>query len=134
MKIHHLGIVISDLDQALSALGLDRSAIRESVFDPVQKNTLHFIHLPDNNLWLELVEPKSEDASTATFARKFTIGLHHLAMSATNLNAAETHYTSQSGAFTLGRYHISIDSFGGAISTLFIAVHGLILEFVKNDP
>jgi hypothetical protein len=134
VKIHHLGIVISDLDQALSALGLDRTAILESVFDPMQKNALLFIHLPDNNLWHELVEPKSEDASSATFARKFTIGLHHLAMSATNFDAAENHYTSQSSAFTLGCYHIAIISFGGAISTLFFAVYVLALEFVKNDP
>lgn len=131
MKIHHLGIVVSDVDEALIALGLDRSAIAETVFDPNQKNNLHFINLPENNLWLELVEPMAEDATTAKFAKKFSLGLHHLAMGSDNLEAIEAAYTARPGNFVLGRYQITVNSFGGQIRTLFVAVKGLILEFVK---
>lgn len=131
MKIHHLGIVVSDVDEALTALGLDRSNISEVVFDPNQKNNLHFIHLPENNLWLELVEPMSEDASTAKYAKKNGLGLHHLAIGTDQLEEIETEYLSRAGSFVLGRYVISVNSFGGQIRTLFIAVKGLILEFVK---
>ena len=70
MKIHHIGVVVTDVDEALAALGLNRLNITETVFDPNQKNKLHFIHLPENNLWLELVEPVAENASTAKFAKK----------------------------------------------------------------
>lgn len=133
MKIHHLGIVVSDVDEALIALGLTRLNITETVFDPNQKNNLHFIHLPENNLWLELVEPVSEDASTAKFAKKFSIGLHHLAMGADDLEEVEKAYLARPGNFVLGRYRINVDSFGGKIRTLFIAVKGLILEFVKVE-
>lgn len=133
MKIHHLGIVVSDVDEALTALGLDRSSITETVFDPNQKNNLHFIHLPENNLWIELVEPMAADASTAKFAKKFGLGLHHLAMSADDLEVVEAEYRARPGGFVLGRYQISVKSFGGPIRTLFIAVKGLILEFVKLD-
>jgi methylmalonyl-CoA/ethylmalonyl-CoA epimerase len=133
MKIHHLGIVVSDVDEALAALGVDRSAITETVFDPNQKNNLHFIHLPENDLWLELVEPMAEDASTARFAKKFGLGLHHLAMGTDNIEAVESEYKARPGNFVLGRYRISVDSFGGPIRTLFVAVKGLILEFVKVD-
>lgn len=133
MKIHHLGIVVTDVDEALTALGLSRSDITETVFDLNQKNMLHFIYLLENNLWLELVEPVTEDASTANFAKKFSIGLHHLAMGTEDIEATETAYTARPGNFLLGRYQITVDSFGGKIRTLFVAVKGLILEFVKVE-
>lgn len=133
MKIHHLGIVTDDVDAALQALGLTREAISETVYDPGQKNNLHFVHLPENDLWLELVEPMAENASTAKFARKFGMGLHHLAMGSPDLAATEASYLSMPAAFTLGRYHISVRSFGGKIRTLFIAVKGLIIEFVQPE-
>lgn len=133
MKIHHLGIVTNDVAGTLVALGLSRDDIAEIVFDPVQKNNLHFINLPENNLWLELVEPMSESASTAKFAKKHGVGLHHIGMASDDLGADETTYGNVPYAFTLGRYHIDVRSFGGKISTLFIAFKGLILEFVKVD-
>lgn len=133
MKIHHLGIVVTNVDDALIALGLSRLHITETVFDSNQKNNLHFIHLSENNLWLELVEPVADDASTAKFAKKFSIGLHHLAIESTDLEVVEAVYSERPGNFVLGRYQISVDSFGGKIKTLFIAVKGLILEFVKVE-
>lgn len=133
MKIHHLGLVVSDVDEALVALGLGRSDISEVVFDSNQKNNLHFIHLSENNMWIELVEPISEEASTAKFAKKNGIGLHHLAMQTDDLQEEETKYTARFGNFVIGRYEIEVDSFGGKIRTLFVAVKGLILEFVKVE-
>ena len=133
MKIQHLGIVVSNLDETLSALGLDRSAVRETVFDPVQQNDLHFIYLEGNDCWLELVEPKAPDASTARFAAKFGMGLHHLGFETDDLARAEALHADREGAFTLGRYQIEVKSFGGKVRTLFIAVKGLILEYVKVD-
>lgn len=133
MKIQHLGIVVSDLDETLAALGLDRSAVVETVHDPVQQNDLHFIYLSGNDCWLELVEPKSPTASTARFAAKFGMGLHHLGFVTDDLAHAEALHADRVGAFTLGRYQIEVKSFGGRIRTLFIAVKGLILEYVKVD-
>jgi len=131
LKIHHVGIVVSDVDEALVSLGLDRSNVSEVVFDPNQKNNLYFVYLPENNLWLELVQPMSEDASTAKFAKKNGIGLHHLAISTEQLEEVEAEYQLRPGSFVLGRYAINVNSFGGKIRTLFISVKGLILEFVK---
>lgn len=133
MKIQHLGIVVSNVDEALLALGLNRDAITETVHDPNQKNNLHFIHLKENDLWLELVEPLEVNSSVANFAKKNGMGLHHLAMSSNDLEKTEKKYMEQEGAFVLGRYAINVKSFGGDIKTLFIAVKGLILEFVKNQ-
>ena len=133
MKIHHLGIVVTDVAETLQALGLDETAIRETVYDPIQKNKLHFIYLKENDLWLELVEPTDETASTHKFAKKFGMGLHHLGMGSDNLELSEKKYENQKGAFSLGRYQIEVNSFGGKIRTLFIAIKGLIIEFVKVE-
>lgn len=133
MKIHHLGVVVSDVDEALLALGLDRTAIVETVYDSNQKNNLHIIHLSDNDMWLELVEPVAPDSSTANFAKKSGLGLHHLAMISEDLAATEKTYTVRPGNFVLGRYKIAVNSFGGNICTLFIALKGLILEFIAHD-
>ena len=133
MKIHHLGIVVTDVAETLQALGLDETAIRETVYDPIQKNKLHFIYLKENDLWLELVEPTDETASTHKFAKKFGMGLHHLGMGSDNLELSEKKYENQKGAFSLGRYQIEVNSFGGKIRTLFIAIKGLIIEFVKIE-
>jgi len=132
MRIQHIGLVVSDLDETLAALGLTRAHVTESVHDPVQDNTLHFVHLPVNNLWLEFVEPMSERASIAKFAAKFGMGLHHLGFDSADLVASEQLHASREGAFTLGRYQIEVRSFGGRIRTLFVAVRVLILEYVKR--
>lgn len=130
MKIHHLGVVTSNVEEALKIFGLTRSDIKETVYDPNQDNNLHFIHLEQNNLWLELVEPMSEKASTHKFAKKHEIGLHHIAREQ-NLQEAEEQFQKMEGAFPLGRYAIDVKSFGGKIKTLFIAIKGLIVEFVE---
>lgn len=132
MKIHHLGIVVSDVDEALTALGLDRSDIKETVYDDNQKNNLHFIYLSDNDMWIELVEPVAPGSSVNTYAKKIGLGLHHLSLCSNNFKSIEKNYTNRLGNFTLGRYRIEVDSFGGKIRTLFIAAKGLILEFIAD--
>jgi hypothetical protein len=133
VKLHHLGVVISNVDETLLALNLSREDISEKVYDPIQKNNLYFIYLADNNMWLELVEPKSENSSTINFARKFSMGLHHIAIGSDDLDKVEELYEKRPASFVLGKYKINVESFGGEIKTLFIAVKGLILEFVCQD-
>ena len=133
MKIHHLGIVVNDVAETLKAFGLEETDIRETVYDPIQKNELYFIYLKENDMWLELVKPANESASTHKFAKKFEMGLHHLGMGSNDLLKTSKKYEKQKGAFLLGQYNINVDSFGGKIQTLFIAVKGLILEYVKIE-
>lgn len=133
MKIQHLGVVAENVDELLGALGLDRSAITETVHDPAQKNNLHFIRLKENDMWLEIVEPTAPDSSTRNFAKKNGLGLHHLGFESGSLDKEQAKHANRPGAFTLGRYQIEVKSFGGRIRTLFVAVKGLILEYVQRD-
>jgi catechol 2,3-dioxygenase-like lactoylglutathione lyase family enzyme len=130
MKIHHLGLVVSDVAEALDALGLPQDSVSESVFDPVQGNMLHFVHIPANDLWLELVQPTTDSSTTRRFAAKHGLGLHHIGFATEDLSATEGLYSARTATFALGRYGISVNSFGGRIRTLFFAVRGLIVEFV----
>ncbi|MBM3788671.1 MAG: hypothetical protein FJW30_30410 [Acidobacteria bacterium] len=132
MKIHHIGIVAKDVPETLAALGLSPDAVMESVFDPVQENTLHFVYLADNDLWLEIVQPMSDASSTASFARRVGCGLHHIGFASDGLNSSEALHSDRVGAFKLGQYQISVRSFGGDIRTLFIAMRGLIIEYVAR--
>lgn len=133
MKIHHLGLVTSHLDETLRAFGLSKQDIVETVYDPIQKNNLHFIPLPGNDLYLELVEPVSPGASTYNFAKMNGHGLHHLGFETADFAERERYYATRPGAFKLGQYEIEVKSFGGKIRTLFFAVKGLILEYVRPD-
>jgi catechol 2,3-dioxygenase-like lactoylglutathione lyase family enzyme len=130
-KVHHIGFVVSDIDEALMALGLTREEISETYIDPVQKNRLYFVHVAENDLWFEFVEPTSEDSTTWKYASKNGIGLHHLAFQEEDLEAVENNYSEHKATFALGRYRTKVDSFGGPIKTLFVAARNLILEFVS---
>lgn len=132
MKIHHVGLVVSDVAEALDALGLPRDSVSESVFDPVQGNILHFVHIPANNLWLEFVQPTTDSSTTRRFADRHGLGLHHIGFATDDLNTTESLYSAREATFALGRYGISVKSFGGRIRTLFIGVRGLIVEFVAS--
>lgn len=132
MKIHHLGVVTTDVAGTLQALGLPEDAVTEVVEDHNQMNRLHFVYLEANDMWLELVEPMAEKSSVFRFARKNRVGLHHIAFSSEDLSALKGVLAERPGMFPLGAYQIDVASFGGQIRTLFVAFHGLIIEYVEN--
>lgn len=135
MKLHHIGLVVKDLNVALNTLGIDESEVKESVFDPVQNNMIHFIEMRENNLWLELVVPMGENSTVNSLIKKQEISLHHLAIGSDDFNAVENAFKTKKGAIVIGRYSINVNVFGGNISTLFYSLKGLILEFVRvNEP
>ena len=78
-KIDHIAIAVSDLDAALKTLkeafGVEADHIEEV---PSQKVKVGFVPLGDTRL--ELVQPTSEDSSTAKFIATRGEGLHHIAL------------------------------------------------------
>jgi hypothetical protein len=132
MKIHHLGLATAAVDDTLAALGLSRADIVEVVEDHNQQNRLHFIHLVQNDMWLELVEPMSPTASVAKFTTRYRVGLHHLGFDSPDIDARRQEVSGQAGMFPLKSYAIDVRSFGGAIRTFFVGFHGLILEYVQR--
>ncbi len=131
-KIHHLALVTNNLELTLNSLNIKKSDIQEVFIDHEQKNTIYFVYIKENNLWLEIIVPTKENSTTYNFAKKFGLGLHHLGFTTNNLEETEKNYVSRPMVFKIGNYKNKVECFGGEISTVFVAIKGLILEFVAN--
>lgn len=131
-KIHHLALVTNNLELTLNSLNIKKSDIQEVFIDHEQKNTIYFVYIKENNLWLEIIVPTNENSTTYNFAKKFGLGLHHLGFTTNNLEETEKNYISRPMVFKIGNYKNKVECFGGEISTVFVAIKGLILEFVAN--
>ena len=131
-KIHHLALVTNNLELTLNSLNIKKSDIQEVFIDHEQKNTIYFVYIKENNLWLEIIVPTNENSTTYNFAKKFGLGLHHLGFTTNNLEETEKNYVSRPMVFKIGNYKNKVECFGGEISTIFMAIKGLILEFVAN--
>ena len=131
-KIHHLALVTNNLELTLNSLNIKKSDIQEVFIDHEQKNTIYFVYIKENNLWLEIIVPTNENSTTYNIAKKFGLGLHHLGFTTNNLEETEKNYVSRPMVFKIGNYKNKVECFGGEISTVFVAIKGLILEFVAN--
>ena len=131
-KIHHLALVTNDLELTLNSLNIKKSDIQEVFTDHEQKNTIYFVYINENKLWLEIIVPINENSTTYNFAKKLGLGLHHLGFTTNNLEETEKNYISRPMVFKIGNYKNKVECFGGEISTVFVAIKGLILEFVAN--
>jgi|TARA_B100000953_G_C17904704_1_gene385604 hypothetical protein len=131
-KVHHIGIASEDLNLALYALGTDKSKIKEVIDDTIQHNILHFIHQENSDLWIEIIIPKNDNSTIQNFVKKNKMGLHHIGFLCDNINDVEQKFNSSVEAVKLGKYHTTVDSFGGKISTIFFAIKGMIVEYVET--
>ena len=134
-KIHHIGIVSENLDSALNMLNIEKSKIKEVVDDNIQHNLLHLIRLENNDPWIEIIVPKNNNSTVHNFAKKYKMGLHHIGILCNNIQELEYKFDKSVEAVKLGKYELTVASFGGKISTLFIATHNVIIEYVevKNE-
>ena len=80
MKLHHIGKVVKDLEEAKKyykeTFGLD--SIGEVVIDPIQKVEVLLIDTGHDELTIELICPIGEDSPIYKFLKKNGEGLHHL--------------------------------------------------------
>ena len=84
LKVHHLAVVVEDLEQALKfwrdALGLELKAIEDV---PEQASQVAF--LPAGEAEIELVHPTTADSGIARYLAKRGPGMHHICLSAPDL-------------------------------------------------
>jgi methylmalonyl-CoA/ethylmalonyl-CoA epimerase len=76
-KIHHIAMVVPDINEALTfwqdALGLDLSHVEDV---PAQETKVAF--LPTGGSEVELVEPTSDTSGMARYMAKRGPGIHHI--------------------------------------------------------
>ncbi|HDZ36100.1 MAG TPA: methylmalonyl-CoA epimerase [Thermococcus sp.] len=84
-KIDHVGIAVSNLDDAIKVwegLGLKVEEIEEV---PDQKVRTAIIHVGESRI--ELLEPTAEDSPIAKFIAKRGEGIHHIALGVDDIEA-----------------------------------------------
>lgn len=83
-KIHHLAVVVSDLEAALSfwkeALGIPLAEVRDV---PAEAAQVAFLPLADSEI--ELVLPTTEESGLAKYLAKRGPGMHHLCLEVDDL-------------------------------------------------
>jgi methylmalonyl-CoA epimerase len=131
MKVDHIGIATSKLDEALSvwrdALGLSVEST-----DEVAEQGVRVAMLPIGETHLELLEPLSEDSPVGKFLQKRGPGIHHIAISVTNIREA------LSGLKAKGARLIDETPRAGANGCLVAFIHpsatnGVLLELVEHQ-
>jgi methylmalonyl-CoA/ethylmalonyl-CoA epimerase len=84
-KIHHIAIVVPDLNEALSFwrdnFGLDVCKVEDI---PTQKSEVAFMNLGD--VEIELVRPTVDDSGAAKFLKDRGPGLHHICVEVDNID------------------------------------------------
>ena len=103
MKLHHIGKVVKDLDEAVKyhkeTFGLE--PIGKRVIDPIQKVEVVTLNTGyGEDLTLELICPISDDSPVNKFLKKGG-GLHHLSFEVEDIHKAIAEFREK-GALILG--------------------------------
>ena len=81
--VHHIGIVISDIDEYLKYSLFNN--IYKRVYDPLQHSNLALLST-GSSLFIELVEPIDEKSTTYNFLNQKGGGYHHICFRVKNDN------------------------------------------------
>jgi methylmalonyl-CoA/ethylmalonyl-CoA epimerase len=97
MKFSHVGIAVSNIDQAVAAYGrIFGYTVRSGpFFDPIQKASVCFMAAgQDGDVPVELVAPAGDDSPVSKFLEK-GIGTYHLCYEVDDIGEALKHVRSQ---------------------------------------
>jgi methylmalonyl-CoA epimerase len=130
LRIHHLGVAVSSLDDALKfyrdALGLTAAQTVE-----VEQEKVRVAMLPAGEARIELLEPTAADSPIAKFLAKRGDGLHHIALRTDDLEAAVERLKRQGARLVTEEIQI------GAEGYRYVFVHpksagGVLLELIEE--
>jgi methylmalonyl-CoA epimerase len=128
-RINHLGIAVRSIDQAL-AFYRDQLGLAVSFRETVAVEKVHAAMLPVGESRIELLEASQPDSVIATFIDKRGEGLHHVALTVPDLNAAVERLKS-AGARLLNEPRV------GAGGHLYVFNHpastgGVLMELIQE--
>jgi len=90
LKLDHIGFVVEDIGKVkelFTAVGIDAGT--EAVINPLQKVSGSFVNVGEkDNIYIELLEPTSEDSPISNFLRNKGGGLHHLCFEVDDIEKA----------------------------------------------
>ena len=129
MKLHHLGIVVSDIKT--STRWWERVCqfrqTSEIIHDPIQKVRVQFFEMA--GLCVELIEPASESSPMSAFLAEHGGGLYHLCFEVEDLDAA-IEQLRQSGAFPIKTAEPAV-AFEGRRIIFLVTDQNILIELVE---
>lgn len=128
-RINHLGIAVRSIDQALEFYR-DQLGLPVSLRETVAAEKVHAAMLPVGESRIELLEASEPDSIIAKFIEKRGEGLHHVALTVPDLNAAVQRLKAK-GARLLNEPR------NGAGGHLYVFIHpssagGVLVELIQE--
>jgi len=128
-KINHLGIAVRSIDKALEFYR-DQLGLTVSVRETVAIEKVHAALLPVGGSRIELLEATDPDSVIAKFIEKRGEGLHHVALTVPDLDAAV-------GRLKAAGARLLNEPRGGAGGHLYVFIHpastgGVLLELIQE--
>jgi len=128
-RINHLGIAVRSIDRALEFYR-DQLGLPVSLRETVEIEKVHAAMLPVGESRIELLEASAPDSVIAKFIEKRGEGLHHVALTVPDLNAAVVRLKA-AGARLLNEPR------AGAGGHLYVFIHpsstgGVLLELIQE--
>jgi len=133
LKIHHIGVAVSDLDDAASVYRENGYICGEKIFDPEQNVNLIFAEKPDE-LVVELVQPAGENSPVTEILKKNggEPEVYHVCYAVSDIEKALADFRKEKW-LPLGK-PVSARAFGGAkIVFLFSREAGLVELLEKKS-
>lgn len=134
MKIHHIGIVVSDISRSLNHYEHTYLAGRVGniITDPLQEVNVQFLLMnsgESSKLYLELIEPIDESSHINSFLKKGG-GINHICFEVNNIEKAIENF-KKDGARLLSEPKPAI-AFNGLNICFFINKDMTIIELIEN--
>ena len=89
-KLDHIGLVVENIDkmkELFGTIGLDTGT--EAIVNPLQKVSASFVNVGETaDIYIEILEPASNDAPISKFLQNSGGGLHHLCFEVDNIEDA----------------------------------------------
>ncbi len=96
-RLDHIGLVTKDIEELVNvfrALGIGE--ITESIENPRQKVAASFVNVGGNeDVYIEVLEPASENSPISKFLEKQGGGLHHLCFEVDDINKMSQNLTEK---------------------------------------
>ena len=86
MKLHHVGIVVNNIQESLGELKRYLNFETVSAIMPVDSQKVNICFMKIGEPFLELIEPASQDSAISEFARSGG-GIHHICYEVKNIES-----------------------------------------------
>lgn len=130
MKLDHIGIAVKSLEETLAVYRklMDFQEKRTEV----QSQKVKMALVPTGDVYLELLEPTSQDSNVAKFISERGEGLHHIAFEVDDIEASMREYKAKGFRFTYERP--AEGKFGSLVNFMLPKDTGRVLIELTQHP